>query len=60
MSTREGATVTRNDRPIAVIVSPDDLAELEETLTVLNDPDALGDFREADAPPTPSATSSAV
>ena len=45
----ERVTVTRNGRPAAVIVSPDDLAELEETLAVLSDPDALADIREADA-----------
>lgn len=30
-------------------MSPDDLAELEETLEILSDPDALADIREADA-----------
>ena len=44
----ERVTVTRNGRPVAVILSPDDLAELEETLTVLSDPEALADIREAD------------
>ena len=44
----ERVTVTRNGRPAAVIVSPDDLAELEETLAVLSDPEALADIREAD------------
>jgi len=44
----ERVTVTRNGRAAAVIVSPDDLAELEETLAVLSDPDALADIREAD------------
>ncbi len=41
-------TVTRNGRAAAVILSPDDLAELEETLAVLSDSDALADIREAD------------
>jgi prevent-host-death family protein len=45
----ERVTVTRNGRAAAVIVSPDDLAELEETLAVLSDPEALADVREADA-----------
>jgi antitoxin YefM len=44
----ERVTVTRNGRAAAVILSPDDLAELEETLAVLSDPDALADIREAD------------
>ena len=45
----ERVTVTRNGRAAAVIISPDDLAQLEETLDVLGDPDALADIREADA-----------
>jgi antitoxin YefM len=44
----ERVTVTRNGRPVAVLISPDDLAELEETLDVLSDPKALADIREAD------------
>lgn len=44
----ERVTVTRNGRAAAVIVSPEDLAELEETLAVLSDPEALSDIREAD------------
>ena len=45
----ERVTVTRNGRPVAVLISPADLAELEETLDVLSDPDALADIREAAA-----------
>ncbi|HRY09252.1 MAG: type II toxin-antitoxin system Phd/YefM family antitoxin [Actinobacteria bacterium] len=45
----ERVTVTRNGHAAAVILSPDDLAELEETLDVLSDPEALADIREADA-----------
>lgn len=41
--------VTRNGVPAAVILSPDDLAQLEETIDVLSDPQALADIREADA-----------
>lgn len=44
----ERVTVTRNGRPAAVILSVDDLSELEETLSVLSDPEALADIREAD------------
>ena len=44
----ERVTVTRNGRPVAVLISPADLAELEETLDVLSDPEALADIREAD------------
>ncbi|MGL4175736.1 MAG: type II toxin-antitoxin system Phd/YefM family antitoxin [Dermatophilaceae bacterium] len=45
----ERVTVTRNGRAVAVILSPEDLAQLEETLSVLGDPEALADIREADA-----------
>ena len=44
----ERVTITRNGRPAAVLISPQDLAELEETLSVLGDPAALADIREAD------------
>jgi len=40
--------VTRNGHAAAVILSPDDLAELEETIEVLSDKVALADIREAD------------
>ena len=48
----ERVTVTRNGRAAAVIISPEDLAELEETLAVLSDPMALADIREADTADT--------
>ena len=35
----ERILVTRNGRPSFVLVSPDDLASLEETLDILKDPD---------------------
>jgi len=41
--------VTRNGKPAAVILSPEDLAQLEETIDVLGDPQTLADIREADA-----------
>jgi antitoxin YefM len=45
----ERIVLTRNGRAAAVLISPDDLAELEETIDVLRDPHALADIREADA-----------
>lgn len=45
----ERVVVTRNGRAAAVLISPADLAQLEETLSVLGDPQALADIREADA-----------
>jgi prevent-host-death family protein len=41
--------ITPNGREAAVLISVTDLAELEETLAILSDPDALADIREADA-----------
>jgi antitoxin YefM len=45
----ERVVITRNGREAAVLISPEDLAELEETLSVLSDPAALADIRDADA-----------
>lgn len=45
----ERVTITRNGREAAVLISPYDLAQLEETLSVLDDPGALADIRAADA-----------
>ncbi len=41
--------VTRNGRPAAVLVSPDDLESLEETLAVLSDPGLLSQVRKGRA-----------
>lgn len=43
----ERVTVTRNGKPAVVIISPDDLQEIEETLEVLQDPEAMLEIREA-------------
>jgi antitoxin YefM len=39
--------VTRNGVPAAVLVSPDDLESLEETLEVMSDPDLMDQVRES-------------
>ncbi len=44
----ERVVVTRNGRPAAVLVSPADLASLEETLDVLSDAAAMADLAQAD------------
>jgi len=44
----ERIVLTRNGRAAAVLISPEDLAQLEETIDVLSDPQALADIREAD------------
>ncbi|MEP6561084.1 MAG: type II toxin-antitoxin system Phd/YefM family antitoxin [Nakamurella sp.] len=41
--------ITRNGRDAAVVISSADLAELEDTIAVLSDPESLADIREADA-----------
>jgi prevent-host-death family protein len=40
--------VTRKGRPAAVLVSPEDLDSLEETLAVLSDPELMVQVRESD------------
>jgi len=44
----ERIVLTRNGHAAAVLISPEDLAQLEETVDVLSDPQALADIREAD------------
>lgn len=46
---QERVIVTRNGRPAAVLVSPDDLESLEETLAVLSDPELMRQIREGEA-----------
>ncbi|HEY1739089.1 MAG TPA: type II toxin-antitoxin system Phd/YefM family antitoxin [Acidimicrobiia bacterium] len=41
--------LTRNGRPAAVIMSPDDLETLEETLEILSNPAAVRAIRKAEA-----------
>jgi prevent-host-death family protein len=45
----ERVVVTRNGRPAAVLISPDDLDSLEETLELLSDSDAVRDLVIAEA-----------
>lgn len=47
--THERVTLTRNGRPAAVLISPDDLESLEETLSVLSDPALMRQLDEAKA-----------
>lgn len=41
--------VTRNGRPVAVLISPDELEGLEETLDLLSDEDVRASLRRAKA-----------
>ncbi len=43
----ERVVVTKNGVPAAVLISPEDLESLEETLAVLGDADAVGELLEA-------------
>lgn len=40
--------VTRNGRPAAVLISSDDLEELEETLAILSDPALMAQVHESE------------
>lgn len=45
--THDRIVVTRNGHPAAVMISPDELASLEDTLDLLSDPDAMRELAEA-------------
>ena len=45
----ERVLVTRNGRPAAVLISPDDLDSLEETLELLGNAEAVTDLVQAEA-----------
>lgn len=47
--TWERVTITKNGKPAAVLISPDDLASLVETLEILSDPEAMAAIRESKA-----------
>lgn len=46
-SREERVTITRNGRPAALLVSPDEIESLEATLDLLQDPDAMASIRRA-------------
>lgn len=48
-ATHERVVITRNGEPAAVLISPDDLEALEETIAILSDPQAMRDIAEAEA-----------
>jgi antitoxin YefM len=45
--THDRIIVTRNGHPAAVMISPDDLASLEDTLELLSDPEAMRELADA-------------
>jgi antitoxin YefM len=46
-SAHDRVILTRNGRPTAIILSPDDLEAMEETLDLLSRPGALGEINRA-------------
>jgi prevent-host-death family protein len=44
---RERFTVTRHGRPAAVMINPDELESIEETLEVLRDPELVRSLRRS-------------
>ena len=49
VTTQERVTVTRNGRPVAVVLSTDDLEAIEETLAILSDPAAMREIKQGRA-----------
>jgi prevent-host-death family protein len=45
--THERVEITRHGHAVAVLISPDDLAALEETIEVLSSPDAMRQLAES-------------
>jgi antitoxin YefM len=45
--TWERVTITKNGRPAAVLIAPEDLDSLVETLEILSDPEAMAAIRES-------------
>lgn len=50
-ATHERTTITKNGRPAVVIISAEDLASLEETLTIMSDPELLSALRDRASEP---------
>ncbi|GIH96680.1 type II toxin-antitoxin system Phd/YefM family antitoxin [Planobispora siamensis] len=45
--THDRVAIIRHGQPVAVLISPDDLAALEETLDVLSSPEAMRQLAES-------------
>lgn len=46
---RDRVTITRHGRPVAVLISVDELESIEETLDILSDPEEVAAIREGEA-----------
>lgn len=49
VTTQERVTITRNGRPVAIMLSTDDLEAIEETLAILSDPAAMREIEQGRA-----------
>jgi len=49
VTTHERVTVTRNGRPVAVVLSTDDLEAIEETVAILSDPATMRQIEQGRA-----------
>jgi prevent-host-death family protein len=49
VTTHERVTVTRNGRPVVVVLSADDLEAIEETVAILSDPAAVREIEQGRA-----------
>ena len=49
VTTQERVTVTRNGRPVAVVLSTDDMEAIEETLVILSDSAAMREIQQGRA-----------
>ncbi len=47
--THEHVEITRNGRPAAILLSPDEFEVIQETLEILDDAEALDALRESEA-----------
>ena len=54
--TWERILITKNGKPAAVLIAPDDLESLLETLDVLTDAETMAAIKEAEDPATPTYT----
>jgi antitoxin YefM len=45
----EHVEITRNGRPAAVLMSPEEYEVIQETLEILGDPETLEDLRQSEA-----------
>jgi antitoxin YefM len=48
MRQQDRIVVTRNGKPVAVLVSPEDLESLEETLAIMSDRSLMAQIRESE------------